>query len=104
MLQQNSDAAFAMSANPCVMLAAGVCGTSTDRQQQLQALLAAYPSSMPAGEAATQQQQEANELLAPASFLAESPEQVLYRWVHATGLKSHCDEQEPPSHPNTHSL
>lgn len=64
---------------------AGVCGGSTGRQQQLQALLAAYPGSTlaPAQQQQAQQEQQQQAQPArqlPASFPDDSPEQFLYRW------------------------
>jgi hypothetical protein len=68
----------------CVFEFAGVCGSSEDRQQQLQALLAGYPSNKqssihtPAA-ASTEQQQQQQENQQPISFPEESPEQLLYK-------------------------
>lgn len=68
--------------------AQSVCGASTDRQQQLQALLAAYPSNLLADNSQQQQSQETEKPVAPASFPAESPEQLLYMWALEQGAVS----------------
>lgn len=67
----------------CCLFNLGVCGSSQQRQQQLQALLAAYPNTLQArtdsSHAAAAAQQQQQEVLAPQEFPAESPELVLYK-------------------------
>lgn len=67
---------------------AGVCGSSAQRQQQLQALLAAYPHGQQdssrrskEAQAAGQEQQQQQVSPPPQEFPADSPELALYRWV-----------------------
>jgi hypothetical protein len=62
----------------------GVCGSSQQRQQLLQTLLAAYPNSLQTSTdsshaAAAAQQQQLRFPVAPQEFSAESPELVLYK-------------------------